>query len=129
VFRGNNPMKSKYHFVTNKIIKILFSYVSIVSILTLSGCSGENHLHQAIKYSEASIIASDGATIAMQSANAIIHALSIPDQENVSSAGRIHLAMAIVSLEQAIENGNYDEDDLARNAARVAIAHFREIRK
>ncbi|WP_295627057.1 small metal-binding protein SmbP [uncultured Nitrosomonas sp.] len=122
-------MKSNYHFITKKFVEVLFSCISIVSILTLSGCSGENHLQQAIKYSQASIIADDGATIALQSAYAIIHALSIPDQEKVSSAGRIHLAMAIVNLEQAIENGNYDENDLARNAARMAIAHFKEMRK
>ena len=122
-------MKSSYHFITTKFVEILFSCISIVSVLTLSGCSGENHLHQAIKHTKASIIAGDGATIALQSTYAIIHALSIPDQEYVSSAGRIHLAMAIVNLEQAMVNVNYDEDDLARNAARMAIAHFREIRK
>ncbi|SEQ63335.1 small metal-binding protein SmbP [Nitrosomonas ureae] len=122
-------MKSSYHFTTKKFVEILFSCISIISILTLSGCSGENHLHQAIKHSKASIIAGDGATIALQSTYAIIHALSIPDQEYVSSAGRIHLALAIVSLEQAIENGNYEEDDLARDAARMAVAHFKEVRK
>ncbi len=36
--------------------------------------------------------------------------------------------MAVVSLEQAVANGNYAEDESARKAIRAAIAHFKEIK-
>jgi hypothetical protein len=119
--------KSKNYFKAGR--GVLFSGILIIITLTLSACMTENHLHQAIRYSEASIVADDGATIAKHSTTAIIHALSVQDQEHISSAARIHLAMAIINLEQAIENGIYNEDDSARNAVRVAIAHFKEIKK
>ncbi|WP_293006089.1 small metal-binding protein SmbP [Nitrosomonas sp.] len=124
----NNVMsrKSKTYFKNQQ--DLLYSSIIIIITLALSACMAENHLHQAIRYSEASIIADDGATIARHSTTAISHALSVQDQEYISSANRIHLAMAIVSLEKAIENGYYDKDDSARNAARIAIAHFKEIK-
>ncbi|PTQ84048.1 small metal-binding protein SmbP [Nitrosomonas ureae] len=125
----NNVISSKSKAYFRNEQDMLFSSILIILTLTLSACLTENHLHQAIRFSEASITADDGATIAKHSTTAIVHALSVQDQEYISSAGRIHLAMAIVSLEQAIVNGNYDEDDSARNAARVAIAHFKEIKK
>ena len=46
-----------------KIIKILYSCLLIILLLSLSACLTENHLHQAIKYSEAAIMADDGKTI------------------------------------------------------------------
>ncbi|SEG17549.1 small metal-binding protein SmbP [Nitrosomonas ureae] len=125
----NNVISSKSKAYFRNEQDMLFSSILIILTLTLSACLTESHLHQAIRFSEASVVADDGATIAKHSTTAIIHALLVQDQEYISSAGRIHLAMAIVSLEQAIENGNYDEDDSARNAARVAIAHFKEINK
>jgi hypothetical protein len=88
----------------------------------------DNHLHQAIKYSEASINSDNGAAI-KHSTNAITHALSVSAHQEISSAERIHLAMAIINLEQAIENIYYDENDSAKNAARIAIAHLKEIKK
>ncbi len=126
----NNVLSSisKTHFRNDQ--DMLFSSILIIITLALSACFAENHLHQAIRYSEASIVADDGATIAKHSNTAITHALSIQDQEYISSAAKIHLSFAIVSLEQAIEESiNYEENDLAKKAARLAIAHFREINK
>jgi hypothetical protein len=113
--------ESENYFRTGRAM-LFFGILIIISMT-------ENHLHQAIRYSEASILADDGATIAKHSTTAITHALSVQDQEYISSAARIHLAMAIINLEQAIENGIYNEDDSARNAVRVAIAHSKEIKK
>ena len=126
---GNNVISSKSRTYFKNAQDMQFSSLLIILTLALSACMANSHLHQAIKYSEASIIADDGATIVRHSTNAIIHALSVSEQEDISSNGRIHLAMAIVNLEQAIENIYYDENESARNAARVAIAHFKEIKK
>ncbi|MBL8496523.1 MAG: hypothetical protein JNK39_01640 [Nitrosomonas sp.] len=95
----------------------------------LSACGVENHLHQAIRYAEAAVIADDGETIVKHSETAKNHALLAQNQHNISSADRIHLAVGIVSLEQAIRNGKFEADDSARKAARGAMIHFKEVRK
>lgn len=95
----------------------------------LSACWAENHLHQAIRYAEAAVVADNGETIAKHSETAKNHALQAQNQHNISSTDRIHLAVGIVSLEQAIKNGKFDADDSARRAARGAMIHFKEVRK
>ncbi len=111
-----------------KIIQIFCSCFLIISF-SLSACLVENHLHQAIKYSEAAIMADDGETISKHSEIAKIHALLVQNQRNISSADRIHMAVGIVSLDQAIEKGKYEADDSARKAARTAMSHFKEVTK
>lgn len=112
-----------------QIIKIFYLNILILSFLSLSGCWTEKHLLQAIKYSEASVIADDGAAIAKHSTTARIHALLVQNQNYISSAEGIHLAIAIISLEQAIEHGKHEAHDSARKSARIAAAHFKEITK
>lgn len=112
-----------------KIIQIFYSCLLIIAFFSLSACLAENHLHQAIKYSEAAIMADDGETISRHSEIAKIHALLVQNQRNISSADRIHMAVGIVSLDQAIEKGKYEADDSARKAARTAMSHFKEVTK
>ncbi|HLP81629.1 MAG TPA: small metal-binding protein SmbP [Nitrosomonas sp.] len=103
--------------------------LGLIAWFGLSACWVENHLHQAIRYAEAAVVADDGETIAKHSETAKNHALMAQSQHNISSADRIHLAVGIVSLEQAIKNGKFDADDTARKAARGAMIHFKEVRK
>ncbi len=112
-----------------KIIKIFYSCPIIIFLFSLSACLAENHLHQAIRYSEAAAMADDGKTISKHSEIAKIHALLVQNQKNISSSDRIHMAVGIVSLDQAIEKGKYEADDSARKAARTAMFHFKEVTK
>lgn len=120
---------SEFCFKKIKIIKIFYSCLLIILLSSLSACLAENHLHQAIRYSEAAIMADDGKTISKHSEIAKIHALLVQNQKNISSADRIHMAVGIVSLDQAIEKGKYEADDSARKAARTAMFHFKEVRQ
>jgi hypothetical protein len=106
-----------------------FSFLIILLPVLLIGCGEKDHLQQAIKYAEAAVIAHDGKTIVKHSEIARNHAYSANNQEKFSSSDRIHLAAAIVSLDQAIEKGKYDAEDSARKAARIARAHFKEVIK
>ena len=99
----------------------------IFSFFFLTACSNENHLSQSIRYSEAAIIADDGRTIAKYSEIAKIHAFSVNSNNKLSFSDCIHLAAAIINLDQAIEKGKYEDNDSARKAARSAMAHFKEI--
>ena len=112
-----------------KNIKIFYFCLLIILLFSLSACLTENHLHQAIRYSEAAIMADDGKTISKHSEIAKIHALLVQNQKNISSADRIHMAFGIVSLDQAIEKGKFEADDSARKAARTAMFHFKEVTK
>ena len=103
--------------------------LGLIAWFGLSACWVENHLHQAIRYAEAAVVADDGETIAKHSETAKNHALMAQSQHNISSADRIHLDVGIVSLDQAIKNGKFDADDTARKAARGAMIHFKEVRK
>lgn len=109
--------------------RIIYLSLCLIAGFGLSACWVENHLHQAILYSEAAVMADDGETIAKHSETAKIHALLAQNQNNISSTDRIHLAVGIVSLEQAIKNGKFDADDSARKAARGAMVHFKEVQK
>lgn|GEM_PF-2505198 len=113
----------------NKLINILYSSFFIILLIALTACEGENHLQQAIKYAEAAVIANDGKTIVKHSEISKMHAFSASNQEKLSSSDRIHLAVGIVSLDQAIKKGKYDANDSARKAARGAMAHFKEVTK
>ncbi len=96
--------------------------LGLIAWFGLSACWVENHLHQAIRYAEAAVVADDGETIAKHSETAKNHALMAQSQHNISSADRIHLAVGIVSLEQAIEMENLrDADDRQRAATRGAM--------
>ncbi len=110
------------------ITKVLYYGILFIPLFILSACWTENHLHQAIRYSEAAIVADDGETIAKHSEKAKAHAYFVPNQNNISPADRIHLAVGIVSLDQAIEKGKHEADDLARKAVRGAVAHFKEVK-
>ncbi len=118
---------SEFLLKKNKIIKIFYSCLLIILLFLLSACLAENHLHQAIRYSEAAVLADDGKTISKHSEIAKIHALLVQNQKNISSSDRIHMAVGIVSLDQAIEKGKYEADDSARKAARTAMFHFKEV--
>lgn len=109
--------------------KAIYLSLWLLSGFGLSACWVENHLHQAIRYAEAAVVADDGETIAKHSETAKSYALLAQNQHNISSSDRIHLAVGIVSLEQAIKSGKFDTDDSARKAARGAMIHFKEVRK
>lgn len=64
-----------------KNIKIFYSCLLIILLFSLSACLAENHLHQAIRYSEAAIMADDGKTISKHSEIAKIHALLVQNQK------------------------------------------------
>ncbi|MDP3146338.1 MAG: hypothetical protein Q8N66_13085, partial [Bacteroidota bacterium] len=64
---------SEFCFKKIKIIKIFYSCLLIILLFSLSACLAENHLHQAIRYSEAAIMADDGKTISKHSEIAKIH--------------------------------------------------------
>ena len=113
----------------NRIIRIYYPCIIVILLFSISACLTENHLHQAIRYSEAAVLADDGKTISKHSEIAKIHALLVQNQKNISSADRIHMAVGIVSLDQAIEKGKYEADDSARKAARTAMFHFKEVRQ
>lgn len=121
-------MKNKFMPIISDIVNTSL-YLSIIFVLlfVLSACRTENHLHQAIRYSEAAVLADNRKVISKHLELAKFHALSTLHQKNMSSADRIHLAVGIVSLDQAIENGILEADDSTRRAARVAMAHFKEI--
>lgn len=114
--------------IINDIVNALL-YFSIIYILlfVLSAYRTENHLDQAIRYSEAAVLADNRKIISNHLELAKFHALSTLNEKNMSSADRIHLTVGIVSLDQAIENGILETDDSTRKAARVAMAHFKEI--
>ena len=111
----------------NRIIRIYYPCIIVILLFSISACLTENHLHQAIRYSEAAVLADNRKTISNHLELAKFHALSTLNEKNMSSADRIHLAVGIVSLDQAIENGILEADDSTRKAARVAMGHFKEI--
>ncbi|PXW89844.1 small metal-binding protein [Nitrosomonas sp. Nm84] len=113
--------------INNVVNTMLYLSVTLIFLFFLSACRTENHLHQAIKYSEAAVLADNRKIISKHLELAKFHALSTLNQKNMSSADRIHLAVGIVSLDQAIENGILEADDSSRRSARVAMAHFKEI--
>ncbi len=114
-------------FKIDEMISILYFSVIIILSFVLSACRIENHLHQAIRYSEAAVREDNRKTIIKHLELAKFHALLTESQMNISYADRIHLAVGIVSLDQAIENGILEADDSTWRAARVAMTHFKEI--
>ena len=107
------------------------SYLSIILFvfLSLSACTAENHLNEAIKHAEAAMKADSSSSIAKHADEAKTHANAAKGDKNLSPTSGQHLDAGIMSLDQAIEKGKLDAKDSAKQAAEDAVAHFKEVTK
>lgn len=101
----------------------------LLIVIALSACSAENHLEQAIQHTKAASQATEGKSIAKHAQSAKDHATDAknakPSQKHSPHSGE-HLVEGIRNLDQAIEKGNLDAVDSAKQAAEEALNHLQQ---
>ena len=78
----------------------------------------DNHLEQAIKYTESTVSALDAQSIAERAEVAKSHAIIAKE----------HLDAGIKNLESAIDHGKQGHADIAKVAAETALTHLKAAR-
>lgn len=101
----------------------------ILIVITLTACSAETHLEQAIQHTKAASQASEGKSIVKHAQSAKDHATDAKNakpNEKHSENSSEHLVEGIRNLDQAIEKGNLDAVVSAKKAAEDALAHLQQ---
>lgn len=101
-------------------------------VVTLAACSAENHLEQAIQHTKAASQATEGKSVVKHAQSAKDHATDAKNakpNEKHSPNSSEHLVEGIRSLDQAIEKGNLDAVDSAKQAAEDALTHLQQAKK
>lgn len=107
-----------------KIITLLTSFL-IMAFLSFSTLAASSNLDQAIQHAEAAIKSEKGKSIAEHATEAKKYAnASKSDKDKVID--RKHLDEGIKCLTDAIKEGEDENIDAAKKAAKDAVEHFKQ---
>ena len=107
----------------------LLSSILLFSLFSFNVIAQNDHLDKAINHAEEAFKAIDGKGIAFHAQKAQPHALAALKQGNYSEESLHNLQAGITALDNAVEKGNLDATDSARQGASDAVRFFKEARK